>query len=150
MTIQTVDCPALTLVGIDFQGAFERPYLILPAWIALAPRLAEVKGQVEPHILYGAWHREPEAETGAYLVGVQVAGLQDVPVGMAALTIPAGRYAMAVHQGSMGDVAATHDALLRWMKEAGAQRRDAPTFEVYDTRQAIDDAYAVLIYEPIV
>ena len=149
MTVQTMDCPALTLVGVDLLGAFERPYLILQAWIALAPRLAEVKGQVEPHILYGAWHREPGAETGAYLVGVQVGGLQDVPAGMAALAIPAGRHAVAVHQGSMGDVAATHDALLRWMRDAGVQHRDAPSYELYDTRQAIDDAYAVLIHEPI-
>ncbi len=137
------------LVGVECSEADAKPYLIMNAWFALCARISAVTEPVEPHVLYGAWHRTPGTDQPGYLVGVQVPAGAGAPDGLDALTIQAGRYVRLAHRGGMHAVGQGYDRIMAWMRESGATHREGPTFEVYDTRQPIDADYAVSIYEPI-
>ena len=150
MEPKIVSRDAIKLVGIEFEDSFEKAYLIMNMWVALGPKLHLIKHPVEPHILYGVWHTKPGASKPVYLVGVQVTAFEDIPDGMVGLTVPAGRFVMLAHQGNMGAVGATYEAIMKWMHDTGAQHNEAATLEVYDTTQPLSDDYRVPIYEPIV
>ena len=150
MDPEIVTTEDIHLVGVECPEAGAKPYLIMNAWFALCARIAAVADPVEPHILYGAWHRAPGAAEGpGYLVGVRVPAGAAAPPGLDTLTIPAGRCVRLGHGGGMHAISQGYDRIMRWMRETEATHREGPTFEVYDTRQPIADAYAVDIYEPI-
>jgi len=149
MDPEIVTTADIHLVGVEYPGAGARPYLIMNAWFALCARIAAVPEPLEPHVLYGAWHRAPGADEPGYLVGVRVPASAEPPAGLAALPIPGGRYVRLDHRGGMHAIGRGYDRIMAWMRETTATHREGPTFEVYDTRQPIDDDYAVSIYEPI-
>ena len=144
-----VEHRAFTVAGIDFTEGEFRSYLIPQAWIALAPQLHRIPHQVEPLTLYGVWHRKPGALHSSYLVGVQVIEVRDLPEGITAVDVPAGRYAMMEHIGNLAYASRTYGSIQRWMTDNKVEAREGPAFEVYDTSQPIDDRYHVPIYKPI-
>jgi AraC family transcriptional regulator len=149
MDVTVVEREAFKVVGVELTGADKRAYLIMYAWIALGPKLQLVKKQLRPHVLYGIWHRQPNADDHSYLVGVEVSEFTEVPDGMEAYTVPASSYAVFTHKGSVGRIPATYAKIREWLKESGAEHNEAATFEVYDTAQVISDKYEVAIHEPI-
>jgi predicted transcriptional regulator YdeE len=146
---KVVQREAFKVVGVQLPDAGEDPGLILYAWVALCPKAQLIRNQVQPHLLYGIWYRESDTDKHCYLVGVEVSELEDVPEGLVAFTVPAGKFVTVTHKGNVGKIAATYDAIMEWMKETGAEHSDAATFEVYDTRQQIGGDYEVVIHEPI-
>ena len=139
-----------TVVGMNLPDADRRSYLILQMWVALCPKLHLIPNAIEPHILYGVWHRKAGDTQPSYLVGVRVSNSQRVPEGMTAVRVDGGNFVMLKHVGSMGNVGATYQQIMHWMQDTDTQHREGQTFEVYDTTQPVEDRYAVTICEPII
>jgi len=153
--------PALTLAGVNFTDAGKGPALIMYAWIRLAAIRGNLTDVIEPHTLYGVWHRTEGAgddpRKNAYFVGLQVSSGSDVPEGVASLEVPASRYLTFVHEGHVGLIGRTYDSVGTFFREGGAEEAgiehagpEYATLEVYDTRQDIADAYTFRILEAIV
>jgi predicted transcriptional regulator YdeE len=149
MKVSVVKKEAFRVVGVELHNAGKKAYLIMYAWIALSPKLHLVKNQLRPHVLYGIWYKSPDADDHSYLVGVEVSDFKDVPAGMVAYTVPASHFAVFTHKGNVGGISNTYGKITQWLKETGAEQREAATFEVYDTTQVVSDEYEFTIYEPI-
>ena len=146
---EVVEQASFNVVGIELPDAERKPYLITYAWAALCPKMSAIKHQVRHDRLYGLWYKKPGAEKHSYLVGVEVKEFEDVPKGMATCTVPATKFVRVVHVGRIGAIPITYRAVAEWMRETGAKHADAPTFEIYDTTQALTDEFKVLVHEPI-
>ena len=143
-----VERRALHLAGVELENGEPRSYLILQVWVALAARARLIERVVEPDVLYGVWLHRPGAEP-SYLAGVEVEAGSAQPERLATATVPACRFASFTHRGSLGGVVGTYERIAKWMAETGAERAEAATLEIYDTRQHIDDEYVVEVLEPI-
>ncbi|MCC6729833.1 MAG: GyrI-like domain-containing protein [Chthonomonadales bacterium] len=139
---------ALDVIGMELPLATERPYLIMYAWIALAPRLGEVRGQVRPATLYGVWNHHDDSPPSSYVVGVEVRPGTPAPPGLLSVHVPAGRYAVLRHRGNIGRIGETFRALEEWFEQTGTPHVAAPVLEEYDTRQPLSDGYAFPIWMP--
>jgi len=149
---QVVQHPATTVVGIELPEGERNSSLIAYAWIALCPRLSQVKNQVDPQRLYGVWYRTaPGNAPLSYLVGVQVSAVEDLPEGLTSCEIPPASYLTLTHRGSPSRLGQAYAQIHQWLTKnrAQAQPVDAPTFELYDTRQPLNANYSILIHEPV-
>ncbi len=87
-----------------------------------------------------------------YLAGAEVTGSGEVPEGMEAREIPAGRYAVFVHRGSLDTLGETMSSIHRtWLPGSGHRRREAPEVELYGEKFQPDSETSELeICVPIV
>lgn len=135
--LPTLDTPeirnrdTLEIVGLADRFDFESIPRIPALWASLAGREAEIEG-AEPHIAYGASY--DQGETGfRYIAGYPVAPGSAIPRGMVRVTAPAGRYAVWVHDGPVGDMHKTMRAIFETgLRDAGLTFRPAPELERYD------------------
>lgn len=91
MTIKTLECPALTVVGMAIRTRPMSPEI--PAlWPRFVPRMAEIPHSTGPDVTYGVMRSD--GDTLYYMAGVAVTAPGTVPAGMESLAIPAGTYAI--------------------------------------------------------
>jgi AraC family transcriptional regulator len=70
-----------------------------------------------------------------YIAAAEVADLSSVPEGMLRRIVPAGRYALFTHVGSLDGLARTMIQIYsQWLPKSGVQLRNAPHLERYDSR----------------
>lgn len=147
-----VELSEFVVAGLDLPATSQNPALILYGWVALARRLALIPGQVDPARILGMWHLTGEGTCRQYLVGVQVAVAHDLPEGITAVTVPAGRYLRHVQVGDVGHIGEAYAAIQQWVQmhphELGPSM-NAPVVEIYDTRQPVNDAYRLEILQPL-
>lgn len=99
------------------------------------PREHEFK-RADPYASYGVCEMDPSLTDGCfrYYAGVEVNGPQDVPQGMSLVHVPAGRYAVFKHIGSLETLAKTYEYINNsWLPTSGYQRDNRPDLEVYTT-----------------
>ena len=86
-----------------------------------------------------------------YMAGTEVSDASDLPPGMMAKVVPAGRYAVFTHKGFLSTLVHTMNYIYgSWLPKSGEEPRDAPDLEIYDERfrHSSDDA-EIDIYVPI-
>lgn len=141
---------AFTVVGVEMTDANTRSSFIMLDWVAMASKGHLIENKKDPDLLYGVWWRRPGADEPSYVAGFEVSGAASVPPGMVVVEVPAARYVMVEHRGSMRHVAASYDRAIQWGRNNGMQfGGGGVTHEVYDASQPITDDYRVLIYEPV-
>jgi AraC family transcriptional regulator len=93
MTIQTLERPALTVVGLAIKTKPMSPEI--PAlWPRFVARIDEIENLLEPRVSYGVMRYEEGATPVLhYMAAVSVAAGGKAPDGMTALILPAGTYA---------------------------------------------------------
>jgi AraC family transcriptional regulator len=93
MTIQTLERPTLTVVGLAIKTRPMSPEI--PAlWPRFVARIDGIPNPLEPHVSYGVMKYEAGATPVLhYLAAVSVAGAGKVPEGMTRMTLLAGTYA---------------------------------------------------------
>lgn len=86
-----------------------------------------------------------------YTAGVEVTRLENIPKGMIAKEILAGKYAVFTHKGKLEKLQHTIDYIYSsWLSRSGNELRDAPDLEVYDDRFKPDsDESEFDLYIPI-
>lgn len=106
---------------IYLQRAGEIKHRIGPGDVGLCePLLAEVKGHPDEYF---------------YMAGTEVERIEDVPAGMTAKTIPAGRFAVFTHKGQIDKIEHTMRYIFgSWLPRSGEELREAADLEVYDHR----------------
>lgn len=106
----------------------------IPAlWSAFSAREDEV-ASVHP-CAYGISYDTTMGEGFRYLAGHATAPGAEVPHGMTRLKVPAGRYAVFVHDGHVTQMHRTMQAIFdHGLRDAGLTARAAPELEVYDRR----------------
>ena len=112
--------------------------------------LAEIPNKVDSNILAVYIDYESDAN-GAYtfMIGARVSSAEDVPVGMVAKKVPAGRYAVFISEkGFVGKVVPeTWNRIWAVPKSSpGGNRAYRADFEIYDQRAADPQNAVVDIY----
>lgn len=93
MTIQTLERPALTVVGLAIKTRPMSPEI--PAlWPRFVARIDDIESPLEPRVSYGVMRLEPGATPVLhYMAAVSVSKAEKLPEGMTSLTLLAGLYA---------------------------------------------------------
>ena len=100
-----------------------------------APRENEFK-RVDPYVSYGVCEMDDTLTNGCfrYYAGVEIRDPKEAPEGMSVIKVPAGKYAVFKHTGSLDTLGKTHEYIYnRWLPTSGYQRDDRPDLEVYTT-----------------
>lgn len=122
------------IVGLGTHCTFDNISSIRPLWQAFNQREDEVEN-VPNAAGYGVCHGADKEGNFSYLAGVEAKNQSAIPSGMERLSIPAGKYAVFVHEGHISDIGNTVYTI--WNKalpDLGLTLRQAPDFEKYDKR----------------
>lgn len=151
---------AFKIVGLEViskneNGEFGR------LWEEFIGRAGEVKN-ARQGICYGLCSCGPECEpekgickcgeTGfSYMAGIEVSEAENIPAGMVAKTVPASKYAVFTHVGSLDKLKDTYDYILQtWLKESGYELTGSSCFELYDERfNPSSDDSEIDLYMPV-
>lgn len=115
-------------------------------WQQLNAREGEIAGQTG--VAYGVSYDMEADGDFRYIAGMEA---REVPKGMEAVDIPAARYAVFTHEGSIGDLPRTiHTIWNKALAEAGITPGEGPEFELYDARfDPVTGRGAVEIWIPV-
>lgn len=128
------DKDAFAVIGLGIQCTFENTNAIPALWQAFNAREREVS-TASTCAAYGVCHSGDNEGRFRYLAGVAVPGGTQIPEGMERVLVPAGRYAVFCHTGHISEYGNTVYTI--WNKsisDLGLTTRQAPDFEVYDSR----------------
>lgn len=101
-------------------------------WSRFVQREHEITRVVEPHVSYGVMRSKPgEPDCLSYLAGLHVADQAGpLPVGMTAVAVPAGQY--AVFEFPLSDIGSAFDFMFNsWLPASGFVATQSPMFERY-------------------
>ena len=124
---------AMRIVGMSAQCTFENNAAIPGLWQQFNAREDEVAE--EPGPAYGVCCDADEAGNFRYVAGMAADRSVSIPKGMDEVMIPAGRYAVFIHDGHIADLPKTvYSIWNRALPDTGLHLRQAPDFERYDAR----------------
>lgn len=131
-------------------------------WGEFLPRIGEIKNNSRQCGAYGVCGCGPECEpekgickceqTGfSYMACVEVSDTDQIPAGMVARTIPASKYAVFTHQGSLDKLMDTYNYVYQtWLPTSGCELSGSFCFEVYDERfNPVGENSELDIYVPV-
>ncbi|MDF3933872.1 GyrI-like domain-containing protein [Pseudomonas citronellolis] len=148
MKHRIVERPAFTLVGQEFHA--ERDGSVRQLWQAFLPRAASIAGRTDAQVLYGLC-AQGEAGAFRYIAGAESSG-GAVPEGMLAFQVPAQKYAVFIHQGTVEQIAESFQRIYaELLALRGLEPRQGPAFERYgEAFLGPDDARSqVELYVPV-
>jgi predicted transcriptional regulator YdeE len=133
MEIKTIQQPALTVVGLKYRGKNENDE-IPQMWGALMSRTGEIANMSKEPVAYGVCtNMDKESGEFDYIAGYRVSGSGEIPEGMVAFPLPAGKYAVfTTTLPQLGDT--YQNAYHTWLPEAGIEPTGDLDIEVYDER----------------
>ncbi|MWC29760.1 MerR family transcriptional regulator [Paenibacillus sp. MMS18-CY102] len=102
-------------------------------WQRFIPREHEIEGKLQPAVSYGIC--EPgEQEEFTYVAGYE-SHSERIPEGMAKVIVPAQRYAVFTHKGSVAQLGETYELIYsKWLPLHGLEPVKGYDFERYDER----------------
>lgn len=109
-----------------------------------------IPGKIEPNTIYGCYTDYVNGAAGEYtmLIGSRAGSLDELPDGLASITLPAAKY--AVFTSARGPIAKvvvdTWQAIWKWSAAAGMERTYSGDFELYDERSSNPEDAQVEIY----
>ncbi len=151
-----VQKPEFTIVGLA--GPSSQANNRIPAlWGAFLPRAWEVKDPVPGGGSYGICEyldvkTMDENTEWTETVGTEAYGKAPLPPGMVKKTVPARRYAVFCHKGSLDTLGTTYDYVYKtYLPKSGLSLAQADDFEYYDQRfNPGDPAHSeMFIYIPL-
>ncbi len=148
------DMDSLIIVGVGYQGddIFER---IMTLWMELIQRKGEFENLASQVEAFGVSLMPENAEKQTdfrYIAGYEVTKTSKIPEGMEIVTIPAGKYAIFTHKGSLENLQATYAYILGvWpQKTTEYSLRHAPQLERYGLKfNAMSEQSEIEILVPI-
>lgn len=148
MKHRIIELPAFDVVGMAFHPASHGS--IRHLWELFLPRAVQLAGRRDAQVLYGLCTQGERGEF-RYIAGAE-ANPEALPEGMQHLRVPAQKYAVFVHRGTVEQLP---DSFQRIYSELlslrGLEPREAPAFERYDERfRGPDDVDSEIeLYIPI-
>lgn len=150
MASRIVELPAFSVVGMEYQGDPMNGDIGL-LWQRFVAREHEIAGVSEPRIAYGLCRLTAPGEMH-YVAGFGVEAEHSVPEGMQRFEVPAQKYAVFTHKGTVEGIGESFQAIYASrLAELGLEPRQGVSFERYDERfiAADDPASEVDLYIPI-
>lgn len=129
---------------------------VIPAlWDQYVPRGHEIKSRIswaDMGVCFDPGQAKTHPDECFYIAGTEVKSTDVVPVGMMTMTIPAGRYAIFTHKGSLQKLPMTMKYIYgSWLPKSGEKLREAPDLEIYDQRFKPDSEDSELdVYIPVI
>lgn len=118
-----VFCRPLLIADVVQRCQASRHADLARLWQRLDPHLAAMDC-VEPGTYFGITHDPHEDGSFAYLTGVEVAGLSDVPDGFSLIQLTAHRYVAFAHRGHVSTIRGTLTIIrMCWLPALGYIRR---------------------------
>ena len=157
MEPRIVSKPAFTVVGLPFTGFISAPPYeggnenneIGKVWDQINSRFAEIKHVCGPAC--GLCFGMPNDKVPWYIAGFEVSQVEELPVGMMNMSVPAQKY--AVFPCTLGTIGTTYRYITEeWQPRSGYEHVDAPDFEYYDEESdpsALPQGMKLAIYWPI-
>lgn len=142
------------IIGMRYFGE-NKNQEIKQLWDIFLPRMERIKNRVNNSVSYGICYPvEGKSDEAAfeYIAAVEVSDIQDLPSEMVGKTIPAQKYAVFTHKGSVEKIPETYQAIYAvWQPQSGYEFLKAPDFEYYDQRFDPDhpEVSELEIYIPI-
>lgn len=129
-----VNRPAFSVVGMRYFGKNQNQE-ISHLWEQANPRFGEIRNLAPKAEAYGICMNVPGAQPGEfeYVAGLEVTKVDDMPEGMVAREVPASKYAMFTHVGSLAELKATYDYIYQtWLPQSGYELTGGADFELYN------------------
>ena len=126
--------PAFTAAGYTMRCNEKTKTKIPGLWQRFAPKIGSVPGQAG-HVTYGICY-DGNQETGefTYMAGVATHSAEDCE-GFEVCEVPAGRYAVFTHEGSLAHIQETVGYIFgEWLPASSYELAGSPDFELYDER----------------
>jgi len=145
---------AFRVVGVRQRHLQGKPDGIGEQWGRFCERLGEIDGAVEG-ANYGVCEDDraapKEAPAFFYSAAAEVRGDAPAPDGLAAVEIPAARYAVFTHTGPVTELHGTvRKVWSEWIPASGVKPTGGPDFELYDERFKMDEPDSVIeIWVPV-
>jgi AraC family transcriptional regulator len=133
MNVTIIDCPSKYVLAVSHRG----PYNAVSESFAKLDRMVRPAGMLalESVELVAIFHDDPEVTPAAELradAGLVVPETVRPLAGLHALTIPAGKYARAVHVGPYEGLGDSWSQLMgHWLPKSGYRVATAPSYERY-------------------
>jgi AraC family transcriptional regulator len=151
-----VDREKELVVGMGGSFPQEPMEQIKALWERFLPREDEIKNVKGAYSLGVCMMEHPQiqkkdGDAFVYISGAPVSTADDIPAGMITCEIPASRYAVFTHRGSLSKLPETLKYIWgTWVETSGYTKKDAPDFELYDERfDPVSDKSEFDIYVPI-
>lgn len=149
MKHRIIELPAFSVVGMEYIGGAANDS-VRQLWQRFLPRAAEITRRVDAEVLYGICAR---TEQGAfrYVAGAEVTRAE-IPPGMLEIRVPAQKYAVFSHRGTVEQIADSFQAIYAGLlAQRGLEPKNGIDFERYDARflGPDDPASEVDLYIPV-
>jgi len=117
-----VELGEMTVVGLQSLST-QRHNLVPSLWKRFVPRGDEIKDLVDPDVWlgvsFGIVHKEDDTEF-FHIVGRRVSSVKDIPEGMSYRRIPAHKYAVFTHKGTLEKLKETYTYIYNiWLPVSG-------------------------------
>lgn len=144
-----VDLPALRVVGLPYRGT-NRQGEIPGLWPSFQRRADQIPNRTAPGVTLGVCLPVPQMTDASeidWLWAAEVdAAPASLPHGMVLRILPASRYAVFTHRGSVEQLAETYRYIMgAWFPRTAYTPVQAPDFELYDA----SSPDVVTIYMPL-
>lgn len=151
MDVKFVDTPAMTLVGLRYQGKNQNNE-ISAMWDVFNHRASEIAHMLEG-AAYGVCRVPPDLPEGEfeYIACIPVSQVEAVPEGMQVVELPALKCAAYPHHGKLDKLGETYEALYQgWLPQSGLEVVE-PGFdmEYYGKEFDFSDKSVFYIYVPV-
>ncbi|MCY1418054.1 Bacterial transcription activator, effector binding domain [compost metagenome] len=150
MKHRIVELPAFCVIGMEYVGTTPNDSLGL-LWQRFLPREEEIFPRLEPRVAYGICSQAPTGELH-YVAGIRVPDSASLPEGMVKFAVPAQKYAVFTHHGTVEQIADSFQAIYsELLARLGLEPKSGVDFERYDERFTgpDDPAAEVDLYIPI-
>ena len=128
-----VKLPAFTVIGLRYYGKNENQE-IKELWDTANRHLNEIHN-VSKDAAYGLCIGPVDPVVGEfeYIAGLEVSKVENVPEGMVVREVPAQKYAIFTHVGSLDKLRDTYNFIYQtWLPQSGYELTGGPDFELYD------------------
>jgi predicted transcriptional regulator YdeE/DNA-binding transcriptional MerR regulator len=126
--------PAFKMVGMRYFGNNQNQE-ISKLWGAANQHMDKVKHVSPDWGAIGLCSMVPDAPKGEfeYVAGLVVSQVEDIPQGFVVREVPAHKYAVFTHTGSLGTLKATYEYIYQtWLPQSGYELDSNIDFEYYD------------------
>jgi AraC family transcriptional regulator len=123
-----VNAEAMVLGGLREHFTFENRSSIPGLWARFAPHIDVISEQAIP-VTYGVIISTPGGDGFDYLAAVEVTDASRLPADSATLNLPAKRYAVFTHEGSISTLCETIDRVFhQWLPTVGQALTGNPDY----------------------
>lgn len=122
--------PAMTLAGLSQRYTFDTRNAIPALWDRFVSHIEDIPNGVNDRVFYGLVTNMPDGQSFDYRAAMEVsAAAAALPASLTTDHVPAQRYAVFAHEGTLATLCETMDRIFsRWLPASGHALTNTPTY----------------------